>query len=83
MNPTEAKCKSCGAPIYWVTTAAEKAMPVDVAPDPSGGFVLSLRPSTGQLRAEVFGNETHRARKRYTSHFATCPNAAAHRKAST
>jgi hypothetical protein len=41
-------CRSCGADIWWIVTAAGKKMPVD---------------ADG------------------TSHFATCPNAAQHRKA--
>lgn len=79
----EAKCRSCGAPIYWVTTAGKKAMPIDVVPDAAGGFVVAMQQPTGQLRAEAFQASAHgSARNRYTSHFATCPNAAAHRKAS-
>lgn len=74
----------CTASIYWVAMPSGQAMPVDVAPDAGGGFVVTVRPGTGQLRAEAFlASEHGGARNRYTSHFATCPSAAAHRKAST
>ena len=82
------KCRSCGAEILWVKwPTSGKRMPVDAEPDwrplPKGGdIVLMLRGGAfGELLAEKFNAERHgQDRNRYTSHFATCPNAAEHRR---
>lgn len=70
-----ATCKSCGAQIAWVVTESGKRMPLDYAPQQmlmSGSFVVD----------ETFeGNPVARSVKAvYISHFATCPNAASHRR---
>lgn len=83
-----ALCRSCKAEIFWAITADGKRMPVNSAVDPNGGFVLELvkteEPESGKdmdwLRAEVFAPLLHPNRKRYTSHFATCPDAGQWRK---
>jgi hypothetical protein len=61
-------------------------MPVDASPDmrpapKGGGLVLSVRGgSFGELLVETYDRTKHSlTRNRYTSHFATCPNAAQHR----
>lgn len=60
-----ASCKSCGAPIKWVQMKESgKAMPLDDKP-------LSVVVETEE------GWVVKQARQ---SHFATCPDAAAHRK---
>lgn len=72
MNPT-ATCKSCKAAIIWCITGNGKKMPVDAKQNPAGNIVLE-----GEAPTAVYvdpGTGTH------TSHFATCPNAAEHRKA--
>ena len=62
------QCRSCGAPIVWATSAKTgKAMPLDVA-----FKVISVERADGTVEA-VRGREAH---------FATCPNAASHRKGS-
>ena len=75
------KCKSCGASIIWIPTAAGKTMPCDAKPipyreDPNGS--LSLVTKDGRvvravidLNADDFG---------YVSHFATCPDASKYRR---
>jgi hypothetical protein len=63
-------CRSCGAPILWVFTEGGKRMPVDAKP--ASGLVLDDPESP---------TPTARIRRVYTSHFATCPQAAQHRKA--
>lgn len=61
-------CKSCGASIDWVTMKESgKAMPLDSKPI---DVVIKVDEKYGHMA------------KGYISHFATCPNAAAHRKAS-
>jgi hypothetical protein len=76
------KCRSCQAEIFWALTSDGKRMPVNAMPDPTGGFVLELvsyLPAGEHLEARVFDFH-HNERKRYTSHFATCPDAGSWRK---
>lgn len=87
---TEAsECRSCSAKILWVRwPQSGKHMPVDAVPDMrdakegGGDIVLTLKGGKfGELIAEKFYAPKHgEKRNRYTSHFATCPNADAHRK---
>lgn len=73
-----ANCKSCNASIEWVSTPTGKKMPIDGDPAPDGNVVLRggkavvLGP---EMLAELPANVP-----RFKSHFATCPNAAQHRK---
>jgi hypothetical protein len=84
-TPKAGKCSSCHKPVLWITTAAGKAMPLD--PTPERRVVLVPDP------IEMVDNETHTVSgggpdghkvgvvmPTYVSHFATCPNAAQHRK---
>jgi len=64
-----AYCSSCGAQILWGKTRSGKAMPLDAEPDPNGSWGLD---------GDRIVNGT--VDPRYTSHFATCPNASSHRK---
>jgi hypothetical protein len=72
-----ANCKSCGAPIRWIRMTSNKMMPIDAQPSPAGtveivdgyGYVVKTK-EPSLLPGE----------ERYTSHFATCPNAAQHRQ---
>jgi hypothetical protein len=71
-------CRGCGAEIIWTITSGGKKMPVDAEPDPDGMFVLewdddaaaafAIHVRAGDLGGLADGD-------RYTSHFATCPNA--------
>lgn len=75
-----ATCSSCGAAIEWATTENGKRMPVDAKPLtlPLPG-VFRLRWTPGNpvpLAVSVKREEGF-----YNSHFATCPNAASHRRA--
>lgn len=71
-------CGSCGASIWWSVTEAGKSMPIDATPDPDGivfidrGVAKVLGPIELALLAE--------GAPRWTSHFATCPNADEHRR---
>jgi len=87
-------CSSCGAQIFWCVSATGKSMPLDCRPDPLG--LLVLREPEGEIPGLECYEEPMRAlhvsalrkagetvpesAERYTSHFATCPNAARHRK---
>jgi hypothetical protein len=61
-------CRSCGAPVLWVTMVSGKKMPLDQVPKK----LVVLGPLPEQQGQVV---------DCYTSHFATCPNAAKHRQA--
>lgn len=75
----QAKCKSCGAPVIWAKTAAGRLAPYDAAASrdvPKGYRIVAgvseyVKDNTGTM----FPLEPL-----HTSHFATCPNAARHRK---
>ncbi len=67
-----ARCRSCGAEVIWATTANDKPMPLDATPDPKGLFVVE-----GGVARRATAEDGYR----YTSHFATCPQADQHRRA--
>ena len=80
---TTARCKFCGAAIYWATSSATGSRKcIDAAPDMSrGNCVLTLsRNEQGkdELIVDVFQNSaaaaaaTEPGRKLYTSHHYTC-----------
>lgn len=75
-----ATCRSCGEEIFFVTLPSGKLIPLDPAPDPiegnvgvigSRGDVLTDRQATAARAMDI---------RLYRSHFATCPNAAEHRR---
>lgn len=65
-RPRETTCRSCKAPIFWTMTEDRKRMPMDAKPVP-GMFAVNAHDLA--TKANVF-----------QSHFATCPNADAHRR---
>jgi len=83
---SDGNCGSCGAPIRWVESlTTKKQMPLNVEAVEGGNLgivdwverppglplpVVAYNPSTG----------TQATPYRYTSHFATCPQAARWRK---
>lgn len=68
-------CKSCGAPIRWLTTLRGKQIPIDPEPVPNGNVVIE-----GNGRARVIGNGAPADGPLYQSHFASCPSSAQHRR---
>ena len=56
-------CNSCGAKIIFMKTTAGKYIPID----------FSSAHNNKITAADIFDS------KKYTSHFATCPNASKHR----
>lgn len=69
------ECSSCGAPIRWAMTANGKPMPLDFEPVSNGNVVVR------HGRAIIAGMTILEPNElRYVSHFATCPNAASHRR---
>lgn len=72
-------CSSCGAEISWVVSATSGvAMPLDAAPCADGNIVVSGG-KAHVLNRSLFAAEAPET-PRYKSHFATCPNAAKHRR---
>lgn len=77
-----AKCRSCDADIVWVryvnaAGVAMHTMPLDAAPAPKGNLVFM---HNGRLRARTVNDADPAGEPRFLSHFATCPNAEAHRR---
>lgn len=72
MLPPVARCASCRAPIRWFTTPTGNQIPIDESPVLGGnvemedGIVTIVKPEPEVLR--------------HITHFATCPNAARHRR---
>lgn len=79
---TTARCSGCGAEIFWAVTANAKRIPIDAKPDPNGRIrIEDVGP--GNYRAHVEKGETGALfgeQERYTSHFASCLNAAEFRQ---
>lgn len=81
------KCRSCNASVFWGTSdATNKRMPLDSEPSASGNIrLMEGKDPFGQPyfvvigRPELVEKERAAGRSLYTSHFATCPNAAQHR----
>lgn len=74
-----ARCSSCKAAIRWVTTHTGSPMPVDYEAKPDGNLVLA-KSADGKFKSEPFKAELHAQRRRFVSHFGSCPNAKTHRK---
>lgn len=72
-----ARCKACEAEVIWAETTTGKRMPIDAAPTPKGNMVYV----NGVARA-ASADDRRLQRPLYTSHFATCPDAASFRKRS-
>lgn len=76
------KCRSCDAEVVWAKTQAGRKMPLDAQPvegwsDLRGLFVLRDGVALGAVTAAPRAGEPV-----YRSHFATCPHANQHRRAS-
>lgn len=69
-------CRSCGAPITWVSTTKDKAMPVDAEPSEHGNLMIV------DGTAHVVPTDTPQLQPvpLYRSHFVTCVHADAWRK---
>lgn len=80
----KASCSSCGEAIIWATTHAGRSMPLDATPasEPTNlkawrgpDRVLHVRDVDGVGSTEIPPDAQYA-----TSHWATCPSAAQHRK---
>jgi len=89
------QCSTCKAPVFFAETEDGKAMPVDRDPVPNGNLEIEhpadprdaprvyVLDAQGGRYVEGPGGSRMRTSPfiRYRSHFATCPDAAKHRKA--
>jgi hypothetical protein len=75
-------CKSCGAPVWFAKVSPTKTMIVDREPSPDGNIELLVPVRLGNdITCRVIPKaERDRVLIKHKSHFATCPNAAQHRK---
>jgi len=85
MADQQSKCRSCGAMIVWCKLVSAnnptgKPHPLDAVPTFDG----TIERKRDKLSSDYYGRvvpKRERAGVRlYTSHFATCPNAGAHRR---
>lgn len=74
---TTGKCRSCQAEVQWVKTASGKSMPVER--DDNGNLIVVK----GVSHVIPKGQEPVAGMPRFVSHFATCPYAGHHRRASS
>ena len=76
-----ARCKSCGASIFWATSISGKVMPLNAKPDPVGGNLVIDERGVARVITEGFRSANcYAGPPRYVSHFATCKHAATHRR---
>jgi hypothetical protein len=82
-----AKCRSCGADVVWARSAnSGKWMPLDFEPHEDGTFILTQNFGADAPRATSASKFDQALlplyRDRWVPHWATCPNADSHRRAS-
>lgn len=65
-------CRSCGAPIRWVTTGAGNLMPLNAEPDPAGNIEV-LEGDWAVVHPA--GQTTLDPGERWMPHWAVCPQA--------
>ena len=70
------RCRSCGAPIRWVTTRwTRRAMPLDPEPTPAGNVVIDDDTRMAiVLKPEARDAAVREGRAVYQTHFQSCPN---------
>lgn len=67
---SQLRCRSCDAPIVFARTIKGRRIPLDAEPNDTTGNI-ELRQGIAYVVTDARDPDTHR----YTSHFATCPNA--------
>lgn len=74
-------CESCRAPILWVKLASGANTCLDPDPVPHGNVYRTVSPDGAEVfRVVSKALPAPPGELLYVSHFATCPNAARHRK---
>jgi hypothetical protein len=79
---TGSACRSCHEPVWWIVTEGGKRMPLDMLPSPRGNVrVIPGDPAVAQvLGGTALAEARSQGGELYVSHFATCENAAQHRR---
>ena len=79
-----AQCSSenCNADVIWVETQNHKLMPIDAEPTGIGNIVIVGRLLNGAVSVRYLSTREQEdsTEDRYTSHFATCPDAGRFRR---
>lgn len=76
-----AKCRSCQRPVIWVKTETGSNMPLDASSSADGNVVLvASSPRDAVCWVVTPSRPAPQGMPLYKSHFATCPNAASHRR---
>lgn len=79
-------CSTCGAQIVWCVSAAGRPIPMDPEPHEKGNRVIVLEAPDPDnrghqiLRSRAPDLLLEAGRPLYRAHFATCPQADAHRR---
>lgn len=74
------ECRSCGAPVEWVSTEKHKVMPLDEDPvEADAGFLFTKNHATINGRRYRIVTFARGVGQVHLSHFATCPTADTHR----
>lgn len=77
-------CETCKAPTRWAETDSGNWMMVDLRPSERGNLRLRERGTEAPGVSRLGTSEAQRAREAgedlYIAHFATCPDAAQHRR---
>lgn len=67
---------NCSAKIRWAVTEDGRRMPVDFAPDPAGNLIrVMVAAGDWRIRVLATGEQPEAGTMRWTSHYATCPDA--------
>jgi hypothetical protein len=78
--PKGRPCSSCGAPLRWGRTRSGRALPVDAEPAADGNCRISRSGAAEVLGPLEVALAVAEGETLYRPHFATCPNAAEHRR---
>ncbi len=80
MTWSDGTCRSCRRPIRWCKTPLGKRMPIDPDPVSTGNLEIEDPRFDMPLVTYIKKDTPPNGQDRYTSHFATCPNAQHHRR---
>lgn len=75
MDPN-GKCRSCDAAVVWAETAKRKKIPLDPEPRADGNVRIAGRLADGTIIVAALAP----GEGSYVSHFASCKDAAQHRR---
>jgi len=80
MTWERSRCRSCGAEILWARSRGGKRVPLDADPTMRGNVVLTDDGEAIVLNQADADQHRRHGGTLYLAHFATCPEAAQHRR---